>query len=519
MLDIAGYESIALCAEVSLLFLVAAVLIEAVRRPTLAEAARLADSLMDDQQRSITALELLAAGESGPVAGAQLASTWRMLAQLSPRASSPGARPLSGGPLLLAGLGMVLCALALFMLKSAGQPFAPVQPGTLPSDAGGVLALASPTRALSLPDAEGTATQQAQARPQGTSTLATASQQEQAAEAGSPTAGVDAAQASSQAQAGLQRLSSALGEQSASQQAADSLRQGSYDQAARQLSELGSQSDQLSDAAKQGLGDALQKAAQDSSSNQALHDAEQAAADALHNGDYKAGSDSLKELGNAVQQTASSVLSQQDLARSFPQPTAVPTAGPQQNPTNQAAAQTQSGQNQSSGQQNQQGQNGQNGQQSQQGQQAQSGKQNGQGGQGSPAGQDGQSQQDTSAPQGQGTDGSQGQGPANNQNSANSQSNHDPSQQEAPGTGHSESGPVDPSRPNAVANPFELDGKAQPGNTHAAPDTNHPALTLGTGAGSGSVTSPSTGSASTVPGENNSLPVERRQVVEKYFQP
>jgi len=78
-------------------------------------------------------------------------------------------------------------------------------------------------------------------------------------------------------------------------------------------------------------------------------------------------------------------------------------------------------------------------------------------------------------------------------------------------------GPVDPSRPNVGTNPFELEGKPDPNNIKPGDENDHPALTLGGGAGAGQPTLPSSGSAVTAPGESNSLPVDRWRIIERYF--
>ena len=88
-------------------------------------------------------------------------------------------------------------------------------------------------------------------------------------------------EAARQQGASLDRLAEALGQVSAGQSAADSLRQGDAEQAADQLRELGREADQLSPEAKSQLAEALRQAAADGLTERALSDRERRAADAL----------------------------------------------------------------------------------------------------------------------------------------------------------------------------------------------------------------------------------------------
>ena len=140
-------------------------------------------------------------------------------------------------------------ALALLVLKGAVSPLSPFQPGSLPSfaEAG---AVQSPTPSSGLPNSGLTPTAQPQdngAGPQGSTK-----------DTPTPVLVQDTTQpldpnASQQAQDDLKKLSQALDGQSAAQQAADSLKQGNYDEAAKELQQLGQDSDQLSDSAKKDL--------------------------------------------------------------------------------------------------------------------------------------------------------------------------------------------------------------------------------------------------------------------------
>ena len=123
---------------------------------TVDAAARQLDRLLDDQQRTLTALELLGDAKPSHLAAAQLATTARMLERLDPRAPLPSRHAAEGWPIWSLGAGLVFVALALLMLKGVMQPFSPLQAGTLPPELDTNAALASPTPASGLPDSERT---------------------------------------------------------------------------------------------------------------------------------------------------------------------------------------------------------------------------------------------------------------------------------------------------------------------------------------------------------------------------
>ena len=88
-------------------------------------------------------------------------------------------------------------------------------------------------------------------------------------------------------QQALDRLGQALDQIAAGHEAAEALRRGDYEQAAREIAELGTESDQLSQEAKNQLAQALRQAANDSASSPELSQAERKAADALTGRDYE----------------------------------------------------------------------------------------------------------------------------------------------------------------------------------------------------------------------------------------
>lgn len=467
-------------------------------KPSMYETARMLDSRLDDRQRMLTAVELLEqtgydqAHRLAPLSEAQLASSTQMLAASDPKALYPVRTPWT---VLGLSTGLLLLALSLFMLRGVQSGFTPLQAGDLPPVQNGASALASPTAQLSLPGAaQQTAQPGALSTPQsggdGGTSIAGETQP-------TPSDPAQQAAASQQAQQDLNRLAQALNGQSASQQASDSLRQGDYNKAASQLSQLGQQNDQLSDAAKQGLSDALNQAAQGSSTTPDLQQSEQAAADALANGDYRSIAGAMKELGQAVQSAGRDVVPQQQLAKNYPLPTPPPDQGQQQNGTGNGNSngQGQSGSQQGSG--NQQGQ---------QGQQGQSGQQGGAGQQG----QDGQSGQSGQS----GQNGSQGQ---NGGQSSPSQDNEGQSKGGSAGDGTRVNGPKDDTALNVQGNPFELEGKPDSNANKPGQKNDQPALSLDGSSASGGAISPGQGSAVTAPGESNNPPVDRRPIVQRYF--
>lgn len=449
------------------------------RRPSARGVAHLLDSRLDNRQRVVTSLELLGGQELPPMSRAQMASTERMLGSVHPDEIYPVRVPAGQFSL---GAGLVAVALGLFFLKEVGGNFSPIDSGNLALGAPTPSALLSPTPQPGLPDSQ----KQQNGQKQDGNNVNLGMNPEDAQRK---------AEASQRAQDALDRLKSALDEQSATQGAADSLRQGQYDQAANQLKDLGSQNDQLSDAAKQGIGDALQRAANDPSSTPDLQNAEQKAADALQNGDYKDINSAMQGLGDALRKTAGDVVPQQQLAQGFPQ-----QAQGQQDNSNS-------------------GQNGQNGQSAQQGQG------NGQQNQGSQSGQNGDQAQNgdgsgssSQGNQGQGQNG-QGQGSQGNGGGADNGQNQGKGQSGGSGKGQSRvTGPADYNPQNVQGNPFELQGKGDPSQAVPGDPSNQPGLTLQGNSSDGSASlPPEQGGPVTAPGETNHVPVERWDVIQKYF--
>jgi hypothetical protein len=283
----------------TLLLPLGAALLVTLRPPPPARIAALVDRGLDDRQRLATAVELAATPRPAPLVEEQLASTAALLGRAEPRRVYPGRAPWPAGWLALSALCL---AVAVALLRGALDPPATFQAAPRPS--GAQPAVVTPT---AIPPRD--ATQVAQQADQ-----------------------------SQQAQTALERLARALSEQSVTQRAADSLRQGNYPQAAQQITDVGERNDQISDAAKRALGESLSRAAADSAAAPALEQAEEAAASALAGGEFHAVQAAMKGLAAAVLAEAQQIVQQQDLAPGVASPTppgldGTPAAGEGGSPT------------------------------------------------------------------------------------------------------------------------------------------------------------------------------------------
>ncbi len=167
-------------------------------------------------------------------------------------------------------------------------------------------------------------------------------------------------------QQSLDRLGQALDQISAGHEAAEALRRGDYEQAAREIAELGTESDQLSQEAKNQLAQAMRQAAGDSANSPELAQAERRAADALAGRDYEAARQAMSDLADQVTTRSRNVIPQSELGRSWDQLNQERRA--QGQPDSPGSARSQEGQNRQQGRQPGQGQQGQQGQGQGQGQ-------------------------------------------------------------------------------------------------------------------------------------------------------
>ena len=116
-------------------------------------------------------------------------------------------------------------------------------------------------------------------------------------------------------QEALDRLAQALGQVSAAQNAADAIQRGDFGEARQQLSTLGEESDQLSDAAKKQLAQALQQAASATGADKPLADRERQAAVALSRSNYSDQRNALRQLGEQVERSGARSVPAAQLAR------------------------------------------------------------------------------------------------------------------------------------------------------------------------------------------------------------
>ncbi len=514
-LDLAQPYLLPVGLELSVALPLAALMLAQATRPSPAQVARTLDARTDNQQRIVTAVELAGQGGAEPMAGTQVETTAGYLARFNPKLLVP-VRPV--WPQLSLSVGLLCVALALFVLKGAFG-FTPYAAGALPGTPDEASAIVSPTAQSGLPGSDLTPTPNAMAdKP---SSLDTPPGQQGETGDGKQVGTAGDAGDSQSAQSSLQKLGDSLNGLSAAQSAVDNLRKGNYDQAAKDLADLGTQSDQLSDAAKKDLADALQKAAAQTGANDQLRNKEQAAANALRKGEYKDVAEKLGDLGDAVKDTAGNVMSQQELARTFPSPTAQPApSSPQQN--GDQAQNEQNGQNGGKDSAAKDGEQGKQGDQSKQGDQGKQAGKQGQSGQEGQSGKQGE-QGDQSGQPGQGEQGGQDQGGQNsdgqsvNPATGGGLDQGGEGQSGMPGEGHRESGPTGPANVSGGAqNPFELEGQTPQQPTRPS-EGGQPAVSF-EGSGTSSGPAPvAPGSAGTLPGENSRLPVERWGIVQRYF--
>jgi hypothetical protein len=120
-------------------------------------------------------------------------------------------------------------------------------------------------------------------------------------------------------QQALDRLGQAMDQIAAGHEAAEALQRGDYEQAARAISELGTESDQLSQEAKNQLAQALRQAANDSANSPELSQAERKAADALAGRDYEGARQAMDDLADQVTTRSRNVIPQSELGRAWDQ--------------------------------------------------------------------------------------------------------------------------------------------------------------------------------------------------------
>jgi hypothetical protein len=117
----------------------------------------------------------------------------------------------------------------------------------------------------------------------------------------------------------LDRLGQAFDQIAAGHPAAEALQRGNYEQAAQEIANLGTESDQLSNEAKAQLAQALRAAANDSAASPELSQRERRAADTLAGRDYDATRQALGDLADQVRSRSQNVIPQSEQARAWDQ--------------------------------------------------------------------------------------------------------------------------------------------------------------------------------------------------------
>jgi len=253
--------------------------------------ARMLDQSFVLQERMLTAHEnvgkdVVVDGELPTVTYLQVADAANVISEIR---NHPVFRPRPPVREIVLAVVCALVLAALFFMRGVG---------------GGIPALASNPVPAFVPAAERLAQQPQPVAPA------------DAAVAGAPTVKEvqEKAERSNQAQQDLRRLGDALSDQAVTREAAEAIQRGDYEQAADLIRQVGENADQLTQSARDGLADDLDQAANEmSDSSGDLSNATHDAADGLREGGVPA-NEGMKGLGDSVDQTASDIVSQQDLA-------------------------------------------------------------------------------------------------------------------------------------------------------------------------------------------------------------
>jgi hypothetical protein len=278
-----------------------ALTVAAMRWPTLETAARTADRRLGLEERLGTAVELapaLQSGHGGPLDGLQIHDALHHVTPL------PGwGRPRGW----LRDLLLAVAALAV-----AGAAAWLTQVGTFTQTLVTIPLVQSEPTSTAAAEATPTAVAQPASAPAPPPPASAAAQQRPASSA--PASAQRVAQEQAQ-RAALDRLARGLQQTSATRGAGQAIARGDYTSAANQLNDLGTQSDQLSDVAKQQLAQILQKTASESSGDRQLAQREQQAAEALQRGDYSGQQQALQQLAAQVQRSGANAPSSDQLQR------------------------------------------------------------------------------------------------------------------------------------------------------------------------------------------------------------
>jgi hypothetical protein len=290
-------------ASVTATALTLGVVLAAVRRPSVARAARVADRQLQTASRLATAAEVLEGQLGGPLANAQLDDAWQVARGIQPWR----AYPRGWGRVQLAAAGLA-ASLALFGALVGGQ----LPPLSIPGVAGmaGQAAIQAtdagqPTDSAAAADAQALAAEQSSNPASAAQTLEDLQSQ---------------ATQSQAAETALQKLGDALRPTAAARDVGEALRAANYDDAATKLNSLGQESDQLSRLSKRELANAMARAALDSAQlDPPLAVAEERVARALNRQVYSETRTSLENLARAVGDAKKGIISQEALAQELDQ--------------------------------------------------------------------------------------------------------------------------------------------------------------------------------------------------------
>jgi hypothetical protein len=262
-----------------------------ITRPSRRRVARMLDRSFSLQERILTAVDgvgrdVPADGERPSITYLQMADAANVISELKGHPAFKIRPPVRE---IVLTLVCMLILSALFFLRGIG---------------GGIPALAVEPVPAFVPAAERLA-KQPEPEPQAGAVQADAPTRAEVQEM---------AERSSQAQQDLKRLGDALSDQAVTRAAAEAIERGDYAAAADQIRQVAENADQLSPAAREGLADDLDRAADEMSPGEnGLADATRDAADGLREGGEPA-KEGMSELGDTVDRAASDIVPQEELA-------------------------------------------------------------------------------------------------------------------------------------------------------------------------------------------------------------
>lgn len=292
-------------------------------RPSRRQVARMLDRSFGLQERMATAVENLGTnvpkpGERAPMVYLQIADAANVVTELR-RHSAFAIRP-PVREMVMAIISALIFA-CLFFARGVGAELPGLHAGAVPPFT---------------PASERMAQQPRTTAPTGATADAPTVAQVQ-----------DRADRSNQARQDLDTLAKALDDHAVTSSAADAMAQGDYPTAANDLRDLADEANDLSKSSREALANDLDNAAsQMSPGSQDLADATRQAADGLREGD-QAAQNGVRNLGDAVEETGSEVVSQQELAEQMQQAQAAQAA--EQN-SGERGSQSQSSSSEQSGQ-------------------------------------------------------------------------------------------------------------------------------------------------------------------------